>query len=210
MSFPHGQEVSVNRQLGLGKVMLDFAMELPKRFIYWDRELLPNPEIYTKDLAISIGKASTLFFYAFVYIVHHEFAHVVLDHDASIEDLDYKQNIEYEADQFAIERVLAGTDGGSMQDAAVRGIIYAICSLSFCSVKFRAGSHPDIDLRLKAALEVMNFDSNHICWSTSSWAILQWYSRSPDVKFDFPEFNNFKDHFYRYLEKVELIKKNGI
>lgn len=222
MSFPHGKEQLeqklgrnatqeelkqfYNEQLDKGHKLLDYSMMLPKMYIAWDKSLLPNPEIHGKEDSKNINRVNSLFYYGYVFILYHEFAHIILDHDPLVIDQDERKKMEDEADKFAVTRMLKTSNGST--ETVTRAMIYALCSLTFCSAYFSGGKfHPDIDTRILKALELINYDENHVSWATASWAILQWYSKA-DVQFTFPTpFKNFKDTFYGYLDKIKEIKR---
>ncbi len=51
-----------------------------KEFSVWDKETLPNPELFGRNETRFVGLANAIFIYSVQFILLHEFAHIFLGH----------------------------------------------------------------------------------------------------------------------------------
>jgi Peptidase U49 len=200
--------------------LLKYALKLLSDYETWDKEALPNPELHGKDEKRLIGATNACFWYGYNYILYHEFAHIVLGHCERtnrahsagyvIQD-DEHIEMEREADQFALDRVMEKVNGTSHDFSAIIGIIAALSSLTFTSDKISGGRyHPDPDHRVKDILERLDRPETDYCWGFAFWALITW-----EQYFDAwlriwpttPTNGNFKALFYESLKNLDVLKK---
>lgn len=174
--------------------LFDYGVSLLEKYNPWDIDNLPNPEYYDSLDDEYIEKANGVYVNAVNFILLHELGHVVLGHiEKDIEN--QKNNIikppeeilkeEYEADEFAFERILKGADNLTNQATVAAGIVAGFCSYLFCSSNMKGGDHPDPDERLKIALDKLNLIEEDNLWGVSCLAFKLW-SIENKVELDWP------------------------
>jgi hypothetical protein len=185
--------------------LLKYAKEFLKNYKGWDKNTLPNPELHGRDEKRFIGVSNGMFLVAVNYVFYHEFAHIVLGHTKEGQvDLERKLEIEREADKFAFERIIKGSQFDEM---SYIGVLAALGAFTFTSQNFQGRDHPDLDHRIANFLECLDFPEDHHCWIVALWAILEWQIHFQ--KLEFPEdFKNGKEYFYEMLEKIQKLKNN--
>ena len=70
-----------------------YAIGLMKGFSVWDKETLPNPELFGKDKKRFIGVANSVFINSVRFILLHEFAHIFLSHTSVPSELRTPENL---------------------------------------------------------------------------------------------------------------------
>ena len=200
--------------------LLKYALSLFKNYTIWEKEILPNPELHGKDEKCLIGRSNACFWYAFNYILYHEFAHVSLGHFdklrksiCSNEPLSnsHRIELEMEADIFALDRIREKLVNTKHEFSANIGIIAALGSITFTSRKFSGGkNHPDPDHRLRLTLEKINAPEDDYCWGFALWSFLIWEQHFEALHQLWPTRNpnaSLKAMFYESLKNLDKLKK---
>lgn len=140
----------------------------------WPKEL-PNPENSKDHNQHYVAVGNSLFITSTIIILYHEFAHIVLKHiyekDRSIQKM---QEMEYEADRFAID-LIKKTTPTLNEETINAAVILAISSLTFSIDKFNdARYHPEPEDRLTKILEYLNYPFDNHIWNIATMALLEW------------------------------------
>jgi hypothetical protein len=200
--------------------LLKYALRLLKDYTIWDKENLPNPELHGKDEKKLIGASNACFWYAYNYILYHEFGHIVLGHaernarakSAGYDILgDERKEMEIEADLFALDRIMEKLTGTSHEFSAIIGTLSAISSLTFTSERVSGGKyHPDPDHRLKTILDKLDKPAAEYCWGYAFWALITWeveFYKSGKIWPTTTPNGDFKAHFYETLKNLDKLKQ---
>ena len=132
----------------------DWPSDLPKP--------IPNPA-YASDEHV----ADELFLCAAAYILHHELAHIRLDHKPS-SDSDKMRKLEEQADEAAAKWILGGLDESDPRFLKrALGVALALSWLASLAVFVPEDQkrHPPSCERLFAIIEMFVKDSNHLVWA---------------------------------------------
>jgi len=175
--------------------LLDWSLTLNVFYSDWDSGL-PNPEKpNTEDEKFYVEKINGIFENSTAYILFHEYAHLALNHcdfvksirNKKISELtgdeiqEYKE-IEIEADNFAFDTLISGTENETEKFHKGVAIILAHCSMLFMvktpkSVKQRV--HPDTDKRLEDAITKLNLQdplSEDYIWTLGCLACMKFFN----------------------------------
>lgn len=195
--------------------LFDYGLSLLDNFNPWDKENLPNPELYDKVYDDYIEKANGAYLHAVNFILVHELCHVVLGHIENDIDSDAKGieisnetliQDEIDADNFSFERMFISTEHLTNNHTASVGLISALCSFIFFSAKMKGRNHPDTDKRLQLILEKLKPAKDDNLWGISCLAFKLW-AINHKIEFNWPEtVDTYKDLFYITLKKIEEIK----
>lgn len=187
--------------------LFEYAKSLIKVYTPWDKTNLPNPEEYSQEEEYYILRANGLFTYAINYILCHEFAHVEKEHiDAimarKVPNIERKI-FEKEADDRAIELMLAGKDGNNDKSIEL-GILIGLSSmLFFRNSTYGGATHPDTDNRIKNLLEKLNPSFDQPIWGVAALFFKMWDNQFK-FNFNWPiHVNDFKELFYNVLQQIE-------
>lgn len=182
--------------------VFNYGVYLIKDFIEWDKEELPNPELYPPENKVTIDRTNIIFLYAINFILCHEFAHIEYKHTHS------EPEIEKEADRRAIELMLQGRNSKTKGELN-GGMLAGLCCLLFFSESTisHGKSHPDVDDRINDLLELLDPDPTDFIWGLAYLAYRFW-----DYKFSksypWPDhYNSPKElykHFYMLLQEEKL------
>lgn len=203
-----------NAKISKALDLLSYGMSLIKLFSEWDKEALPNPELYSIEDQNSIERANVLFILAMNFILCHEFAHVEKKHidtllSKRITAAD-KLEFEIQADNRAIELMRTGITNAKKDGINIGILVGLSCLLFFQKTTVsQSGTHPDIDTRIHALLEYLKPEATDPLWGIAYLAYKLW-----DFKFSksfvwATEFNSPKDlyyHFYNQLQEEKVAK----
>ncbi len=173
-------------------------------FTEWDKEYLPNPELYDSKIRQRVEEANAVFVYAVNMILCHEFAHVENEH---IEKVQAGQGLrshilkfEKEADQRAIDLILSDITDGRQKLTAELGVLIGICCMLFFKDKTTNEKHPDIDERIDSFIQRINPDETSAIWGLAVTAYYRW-SKQFGKKYTWPtNVNSLKD-IYEAVKK---------
>ncbi|MBN2087522.1 hypothetical protein JW758_04180 [Candidatus Peregrinibacteria bacterium] len=195
--------------------LFDYGLSLLNTFNPWDKENLPNPELYDRVYDDYIEKANGAYLHAVNFILVHELGHVALGHiDNDIESDTAGMKIsndtlladEMDADNFSFDRMFLSTEHLTNNHTASVGLISALCSFIFFSTNMKGGDHPDPDKRLQSALEKLKLADEDNLWGLSCLAFKLWAMKHK-LEFNWPQITDtYKDLFYLTMTELEKIK----
>ena len=192
-----------------------YAIGLMKGFSVWDKETLPNPELFGKDKKRFIGVANSVFINSVRFILLHEFAHIFLSHTSVPSELRTPENLnkmEIDADNVAIEWALQTFDIDKEFNGKL-GLIAALNSLSFSPNKFSDSlKHPAPEDRIISCLERLKADEKDFIWGYAVWSIMEWQTNFEVfyVPTSYKKGNGFKELFYDIVKELKEYKITGI
>ncbi|MCG9970778.1 phage exclusion protein Lit family protein [Christiangramia crocea] len=197
----------------LGGKVIEYGRALLNSFPYWDKEILPNPELYSKELDQYVGKTNFLCLNGINFIVYHEFAHIILDHfkeisGAKISD-ERALEMEKEADQFALKYCskFEGITDKNLIGSLASGYTTAIGSLFITTENLNGGQHPNPHQRLLDMLNYWNFQEDNMSWSIAVMVIMEWQVIFKKWILFAKEFKNPKQYFTDSIKQVEEVKE---
>jgi hypothetical protein len=169
----------IDRDLAIGAYSLwEYAVSLLGNYSDWNKKL-PNPEQFDPNLEELISKVNGLYLVAMKFILAHELAHLELEHnkkepdDSKIEEAAFSKLLEKEADERAMNLVLAGSNDESRTSIKM-GILLGLCSLVFTNMSIKGISHPDTDDRIAAIIDVFNPGDTDPMWGVATLTYKLW------------------------------------
>ncbi|MGE0773007.1 MAG: hypothetical protein AB7K37_14940 [Cyclobacteriaceae bacterium] len=212
VSYPGSLKSPLQPWRTQARKLLNYGFSLINNFSPWNKENLPNPEVYRRGELFWITNANLYCFTTMAFIYLHEFAHVALNHfqipRTELSEGDVIR-MELEADCFAMTNFTEFVKGSGLPPVTgTYSIISALSALSFLGGTFIGGSHPDVDERLKRGLEFLNLPENEPNWGIACWTILEWQSQRGHLSIGVPDTKgkSLKDAFYDYLILIEGFK----
>ena len=197
--------------------LFDYGLSLLDNYSPWDKENLPNPEFYDALADDYIEKANGVYINAVNFILLHELAHVSLGHvDQDIQNQENGKNTsedeilkgEFDADQFAFERMLKSPEYLTNEKTVAAGIAAGLLSFLFFSSNMRGGDHPDPDDRLKIALNKLNLQDEDNLWGISCLAFKLWSNKN-NVQLNWPPIvDTYHDLFTMTIEVFKRHKNS--
>lgn len=215
VTTPIGGKVLSIEENYTARQLRKYAHELMTEFSHWDKELLPNPELFEKDLNRLIGVSNMVFILSVRFILLHEFAHIFLGHPFVPSKLMTSENIkkmEVDADNISIEWALQTLKKDEEFTGKI-SLITALNSISFSSNKFSnsVSHHPPED-RIAICLQRLNLKDDDFLWGYAIWSIIEWQTNHE--LFHLPiahrEKKDFKKLFYEMIFELKVYKKTGI
>ncbi|NVM64482.1 hypothetical protein FHW88_002771 [Mucilaginibacter sp. SG538B] len=157
------------------RALFDYGKSLIAFYSGWDKEQLPNPEIYLAEERNYPEQTSLFYTDAVKFILSHEYTHLKLHIDQIDENTpeSYYQAFEYEADNAAIKNSLKGATKDSIY-AVSGGIIIGILSMFFFKATTSGEKHPDAEDRLTNALEQLPDVDNELSWGFACMGLELW------------------------------------
>lgn len=204
-------EREVDENIGEILNLFWYAVSLTVEYSDWDKEKLPNPELYSLEQQQTIEIVNKFFFVAINYILCHEFAHVEYEHNSKADngDLGFSINIEKEADNRALELILAGVTSTTLQGTSL-GIVCAISSY-FLFNRYTVSSkrtHPDTDARLHDVLLHLDPDPSSPVWELAYLGYMLW-DMAFNKNFTQPVITTTnKGLYYHIYEQIQNEKRN--
>lgn len=199
-----------NAKIEKAHEVFDYARSLIVVFSDWEKQNLPNPEVYALDDEFYIERANGLFVYAMNFILCHEFAHVEKGHieylkqgkSSATETLVHEK----EADERAIELVLLGSDARTKLSTEM-GVLIGLCCLLFFSSKSVTTTHPATDERIHNLLETINPpDPADAHWGIAALAYKLWDNQF-SKNFTWPKEVRDLKELYELIRKEIQIEK---
>lgn len=157
------------------KKAISYGFSLIESYSEWDKNNLPNPELFPEEKKEIIGRANYAFLCATTYILSHEFSHAKLGHTeekCKINEFE-KEN---QAEENALKMIIKGIpseDADKKFNVSI-GTIAGICSLFFMNPTLENEGHPDCDVRVKKYFELLNIDKKDSLWAIPCIAYQLW------------------------------------
>lgn len=162
--------------------LFEYAKYLIVDFQAWDKENLPNPEIYLAEKRIYVEQTTVYYTEAVKFILCHEFTHLKL-HVEQINEHTTNSHFlafEMEADNNAIDLMKQGIshspDAMSVSHKLYveMGIIFGILSMFFFRATTEGVKHPNAEDRLTSALERLGLHNDHPAWGIACVGLQMW------------------------------------
>lgn len=187
-----------------------YASSLVIDFLPWEKDQLPNPELYNLDEKDLIEQTNTFYTEAVKFILAHEFAHLKFHvPQLSKETTDGKLlEFEKEADNFAIDTIIKGKLPNTQFLAPSRNIVIEIgIILGFIATLCLKGTttgpkHPNAEDRLTNALTRLELANDHPCWGMACIGLQLW-SNKFDLYLACDKTQSSRD---QYFEIITLLK----
>jgi len=192
------------KEIRAAKDLFDYSKSLIAFYSDWDKEQLPNPEVYFAEKR-DYPEQSTLFYTEAVkFILAHEYTHLKL-HIDQIDDQTLESHYleyEYEADNEAIKILLKGADPYNIY-AVCGGIVIGILSMFFFGAKTTGAKHPNAEDRLTNALEQLPEIENDLNWGFACIGLELW-DQQFGLNFEkLPLTYSKRSQYYNYIEQIK-------
>jgi len=194
--------------------LFDYGLSLIKFYTPWDKENLPNPELYAQTEELSIEIANQVFIYALNYILCHEFAHVEMNHaDKRRQEgyrNDYVLQTEIEADKRALELMQKGITDNTKEIISISIVVGLCCLLYFKHTTIsNKGTHPDTDNRIHNVLEQMDPESSSPIWGIAYIAYRLWDYKFLKMYLWSNDTSSNKELYYNLYNQIQNEKKGA-
>ncbi|ALR31791.1 hypothetical protein ATE47_15290 [Chryseobacterium sp. IHB B 17019] len=208
----------VNKAAGFEKYKIDperiekayevfnYGKSLIVDFVPWDKENLPNPEIYLAEERDYIEQPNIFYTHAVMFILCHEYIHAIRHIDEinsnTFEDSHFIE-FEKEADFEAIELIKKGIHPTKINELGTTiGVTIGILAMLYFKPETTGKIHPNVEDRLVTALEQMNLSPDTPCWGIALIGIKLWseqFGLDLTINFDLSE----KDSFYDVIQQIK-------
>lgn len=194
-------------EIAKAKDLFNYGKSLIAYYSPWDKDLLPNPEIYLAEKRDYVEQTNMCYTEAVIFILAHELTHLERHIDqlnGETPDSHYLA-FEKEADEEAILHTIKGKP--LMGDIAVNsGIIIGLLSMLFFSSKTTGQRHPNTEDRITAALELLALNDDDIAWGMACVGLELWEEQ---FNLGFEWLENPKSPKHQYYLLIEQIKKRS-
>jgi hypothetical protein len=191
-------------EIAKAKSLFDYGKSLIVYFSPWDKDELPNPEIYLAEKRNYIEQSNMCYTEAAKFILAHELTHLerhIDQLDSETPDSHYLA-FEQEADKLAIEHVLKGIPTMGYI-AASTGIVIGLLSMLFFSATTTDKRHPNTEDRLSAALEQMKLSDNDSAWGMACIGLELWEEQF-NLQFEWLENpDSPKAQYYNLIQQIK-------
>ncbi|HEY1196543.1 phage exclusion protein Lit family protein [Flavobacterium sp.] len=192
--------------------MFDYARSLIVDFQKWNIDVSPNPEKYLAENRDFIEQTTLYYNSAVKFILCHEYAHLKFEHLKNIDKNTDKSRfceMEYEADNFAIDSIMKGYfEPAHFAAEAQRlaneiGVIFGIVVMFYFKASTEGAKHPNAEDRLTNALERLKLEDNHPGWGIACTGFKFWDSQfGKNLVWDI-ENKSFKELYYQLLDQIK-------
>jgi len=201
-----GKEIyKVNEnEITKAKELFNYGKSLIAYYSPWDKDTLPNPEIYLAENRNYVEQTNMCYTVAVTFILAHELTHL----ERHLDQLDSKTPnshylaFEEEADREAINHTIKLR--GQMGDIAVNtGIIVGLLSMLYFSVNTTGLRHPNIEDRITNALEILELNENDPAWGMACVGLELWEQQF-DLSFDWlSNPDSPRQQYYHLVEQIQ-------
>lgn len=193
------------------KNVFNYARYLIADFETWDKNALPNPEIYLAEKRNYVEQTNLFYTEAVKFILCHEFTHLKMHaHQITGETPDSNFLIfEEEADNNAIDTLRKGigmfkgifAEGHKL--AVEIGIVFGILSMFFFSATTTGKRHPNTEDRLINALERLEIEDDHVAWGIACIGLQFWDEQfGLSLKWS-SQIISFKQQYYEIVAQIK-------
>jgi len=187
------------------KEVFDYAKYLIRYFDRWNKDELPNPEIYPATERDYIEQTNIFYSEGMKFILCHELAHAKkhLDNLPDESCQSCFQEMEYEADNEAIDNILLGS-GGERKFIAEVGVVMGILSMIFFRSTTTGKKHPNVEDRLTNALERMQAPEDSVAWAFACVGLELWDEQF-ELNFDWKNKGNitYKELYFEIVNQLK-------
>jgi len=196
-------------EIGKAYNVLRYGLSLLKVYTPWDKENLPNPEVYDVKHRNYIEQSNIMCTEAIKWILVHEYTHIRDHIDQMIAGKSSDPHIfqyEKEADENATKMVLKGIKNDSQSIFSEGGIIVAILCLFYFRKETTSIKYPDTEDRLTNALEIIDADPENYIWGMACVGLTLW-SQQYNLGIDFKkEVKDHKELYYYVIGQIKALK----
>lgn len=211
-----------NREVGIEKYKIrpEKILEAENLFNYgksliafysdWDKDELPNPEIYYAEDRNYVEQTNIFYYEALKFILFHEYTHLI----KHIDKIDpYTANSFYfeyekEADEKAIESIKKGSINApyfvamGQKLATEIGVVMGILSMFFFKASTTGKKHPNAEDRLTLALESLNPKGDSV-WGIACVGLQLW-DKQFNLNFNWQTENmSAKEQYYDIIKQIK-------
>jgi len=189
-----------------------YSKSLIVAFSDWEKEELPNPEIYLAENRNYVEQTNLYYTEAVKFILCHEYTHLKSQHIEQLNENSDKSNyltIEFEADNNAIETMKKGFFppnyfAAEGQKLAIEiGIVLGILSMFYFSSNTEGVKHPNAEDRLTNALEKLSMSHDHEAWGIACVGLRLWDEQfGLNLKWT-ENPNSYKDLYYDIISQIK-------
>jgi hypothetical protein len=210
----NGRTIHLTKQDNIdeAKSLFDYAKSLVSIYDEWDKQDLPNPEVYQAKDRNYVEQTNTFYTEAVKFIMCHEFTHLTKHAEKFSKDTsdDEILSFEKEADDDAIDLLKKGIpyDGSDVSIghrlAIENGAVCGVIANFFLSPITAGKKHPNAEDRLSNVLEKLELDDEHNGWGLACIGLQLWdeqFGISLKWEDDFPTFKHL------YYDLVKQIKE---
>ena len=194
-----------DKEIGLAKETFEYGKSLIAYFSPWDKENLPNPELFLAEKRTYPDQTNLFYTDAIKFILAHEYTHLKshIDHIDDNTPESYYLEFEYEADNEAIKNSLKGATPMSIY-AVCGGIVIGILSMLFFKATTTGEKHPNTEDRLTNALKQLPDVENELTWGMACIGLELWEEQF-GLNFDRPAnpATTKKELFYHYIDQIK-------
>ena len=215
VTAPMGGKVVSSNENKEARELIKHVHGLMTEFNFWNKEMLPNPELFGKDENRLIGVSNSVFIICVRYIMFHEFAHIFLGHpfvESKLRTPENIQKMEVDADNVALDwtfQTLTKEDDFTGK----LSLIFALNSISFSPNKFSNSiSHPAPEDRITMYLERLQLKDSDLLWGFAIWSIMEWQTNHElfHLPVTYKSGDSYKKHFYEMVDELKEYKNTGI
>lgn len=189
------------------KKIISYGFSLINCYSEWDKNNLPNPELFPDEKAENIGRANHAFLCATTYILSHEFSHAKYGHtekNCKKCELEKENQAEENAFNMIIKGITSGDDNVKFNISI--GTIAGICYLFFMNSTLENEAHPDCDVRVKKYFELLEIDEKDSLWAIPCIAYQLW-NIAYGKELRFPEHEKTYKDLFLSLQEQEWEKR---
>lgn len=213
MNRQNGRIVYLSKQDNIDEAhaLFAYAKSLVAIYSEWDKQELPNPEIYQAEDRNYVEQTNLFYTEAVKFIMCHEFTHLTkhaeqFSKESSVEEI---LSFEKEADNDAIELLKKGISyldddiSIARRLAVENGAICAVLSTFFLSPITVATKHPNAEDRLSNVLEKLELEEDHNGWGLACIGLQLWDEQfGISLKWD-DDFQTFKQLYYDLIRQIK-------
>lgn len=194
------------------KELFDYAKLLIVDFQEWDKNNLPNPEIYNNEVRDYVEQTNLFYTEAVKFIFCHEYIHLKRDHIGQLKnDVSYYLEFEKEADNEAIDEIMKGMSNSENPFSVAHkvvieiGVVMGVLSMFFFNSSTKGGNHPNAEDRLTHILERLGVGDSHFAWGIACVGLRMWEEQFGHYfKWSLDE----KSYKEQYISIIEQIKEH--
>lgn len=183
--------------------MFEYAKSLIAYYSPWDKDNLPNPEVYMAENRNYVEQTNIFYTEGIKFILAHEYTHLKLHIDQVNEETTITSYLafEQEADDEAVDNTLKGVT--EMTKFGISGIITGLLSMLFFSANTTGVRHPNTEDRITRALERLPIADEHHAWGFACIGLQLWEEQF-NLRFDWlPNPSSPKQQYYHLIDQVK-------
>jgi len=198
-TYPINEE-NINK----ARELFDYGKSLIISYSVWNKENLPNPEIYFAEKRDYIEQTNCYYTEAVKFILCHEYTHAKLHIDQLSSNLNNSHFLEFEkeADNNAIDMLLQGKFRINSHAIEI-GIIIGLLSMFYFAPSTKGTKHPNSEDRLSNALERLNVEEDNHVWGIACLGLKLWAVQF-NLSFDWgSNFSSYKELYYEIINQIK-------